>query len=85
MENLPCPPEIKNQCPIFDLEGECYEDRHHLYWPASEYSSRIEKQFRQLDSNKITICRWLHNTVHLVTLPPEKPTRNEMQRRINES
>ena len=65
-------------CPVFELEGECYEDRHHVYWPASQYGTRVERQFRQLDENKVLICRWIHNTIHGVALPPQKPTRNKM-------
>lgn len=80
---IPCPPEMRERCPIFELEGECYEDKHHLYWPSSDYNGRVDKEFRQLEVNKMDICRWLHNTLHAVALPPEKPTRSVMTGVIN--
>ena len=83
MERIPCPLKNSPDCPVFQQEGECYEDRHHKYWPASEYSTRTEKQFRTLGSNVVRICRFLHNTVHSVALPPEQPTVQEMRRAIN--
>lgn len=79
----PCPPEILQNCPVARLEGACYEDRHHVYWPASDYNGNIEKDFRQLEVNKVVVCRWLHNTVHALALPPEKPSLLVMQRSIN--
>ena len=83
-ERLPCPAEGTPICPIFVQEGECFEDKHHKYWPSNEYTSRTEKEFRQLEVNKITICRWLHNTIHAVALQPEHPTVAEMRKVINE-
>lgn len=83
MQNLPCPARNTEICPIFQQEGECYEDQHHVYWPANEYTTRTEKQFRQLQVNKIAACRWLHNTIHAVVLPPEHPSVPEMRKAIN--
>ena len=85
MERVPCQAANTEACPIFQQEGECYEDRHHKYWPSPDYSSRTEKQFRQLEVNKITICRWLHNTIHAVVLPPEHPSAIQMRKAINEA
>lgn len=82
--NVPCPPEMRDRCPIYEQEGECYEDKHHVYWPASEYNGRVDKEFRQLEVNKLTICRWLHNTIHALALPPEKPTRHDMREVIDD-
>lgn len=84
MENVPCPMANTENCPIFIQEGECYEDTHHIYWPSPDYASRIEKEFRQLEVNKVTVCRWIHNHLHSITLPPEHPTITEMRRKINE-
>lgn len=84
MERVPCPIANTPECPIFVQEGECYEDKHHKYWPSPEYTTRNEKEFRQLEINKVTICRWLHNTIHAVVLPPEKPTVNQMRKAIND-
>jgi hypothetical protein len=82
MERVPCPAANTPVCPIYQQEGECFEDRHHKYWPSDEYSSRTEKQFRQLEVNKVDICRWLHNTIHAVALPPEHPTVAVMRKAI---
>lgn len=84
MEREPCPPNMQERCPVFYQEGECYEDKHHKYWPAPEYRTKNEKKFRELEVNKIIICRWLHNTIHAVALPPEMPTPVQMKRAIHE-
>lgn len=84
MEGVPCPARDTEACPIFQHEGECYEDKHHIYWPSSEYTSRVEKQFRQLEVNKVMVCRWIHNHLHGITLPPARPTAAEMRKAINE-
>lgn len=73
-EVIPCPFANTEQCPIYELEGECYEDKHHLYWPSSEYTTSLEKRFRRLGENVVTICRYLHNTEHALTDKPEKPS-----------
>lgn len=84
MERVPCPAANTEECPVFVKEGGCYEDEHHKYWPSPNYSSRIEKKFKQLEVNKLTICRWLHNTIHAVVLPPEHPTVTQMREAIDE-
>jgi hypothetical protein len=83
MEKVPCPMRNTEHCPIFLQEGECYEDKHHVYWPSNEYTTRTEKQFRLLGSKTIEMCRFLHNTLHAIALPPEHPTVAEMRREIN--
>lgn len=82
-KHVPCPMRNTEACPIYLQEGECYEDDHHQYWPSNEYTSRTEKQFRTLGSHVVRMCRFIHNTLHAVTLPPEKPTVAEMKRAIN--
>lgn len=84
MERLPCSPERQRQCPIFQQEGECFEDTHHLFWPTSAYKTPIEKRFRRLDINKVEICRWLHNQEHGLNSSPKKPTVETMREIINE-
>ena len=85
MERFPCSPEDRENCRVFGLEGRCYEDVHHEYWPKSEYKTRIEREFRLLDENKILVCRALHNEIHARRRQSEKPSRNEMLRIINEA
>lgn len=85
MDHLPCPAANTDACPIYRQEGECYEDKHHKYWPASEYSTRTEKRFRQLESSKVVICRWIHNEIHSIVLPPEHPSITQMRKSVNEA
>lgn len=85
MENVPCPMRDTEHCPIYLQEGECYEDKHHIYWPSSEYTSRAEKQFRVLGSNIIQMCRFIHNTVHAVSPPPEMPSPAEMKAEVKKA
>lgn len=82
--HVPCPMRNTEACPIYLLEGECYEDDHHKYWPSNEYKTRTEKQFRTLGSNVIRMCRFIHNTLHATTLPPEHPTVREMKSAIEQ-
>jgi len=82
MEREPCPPDMQARCPVFYQEGECYEDKHHRYWPAPDYRTKNEKEFRELEVNKIIICRWLHNTLHARALPPAKPEVSFMKKAI---
>ena len=85
MEHFPCTPEQRANCPVLEAEGDCYEDVHHEYWPKSQYRTKIEREFRSLDENKILACRALHNEIHARRRASEKPSRNEMLRIINES
>lgn len=78
MERQPCPPEMRERCRVFESEGRCYEDVHHENWPRNDYKTEIEREFRELDSEKILICRALHNAIHARKRKSDKPTRNEM-------
>ena len=81
-ERFPCPADTIGHCPVFETEGECYEDRHHEYWPRSEYTTKVEREFRGLEVNQIVICRALHNGIHARRRRSEKPPRKEMLRAI---
>lgn len=83
-EHAPCPAESLGQCPVFEAEGECYEDTHHEYWPRSEYRTKVEREFRGLEVNQIEICRWLHNQIHAERRRSGKPSRKEMLNVIQE-
>ena len=78
MERLPCQPEMVNQCRVFLAEGACREDIHHEYWPKSEYTTEVQKKFRELEVNKIFICRALHNAIHAANHASDKPNRSTM-------
>jgi len=76
MEKLPC--INQNVCPLADTRRGCFEDVHHLYWPQNRYRTQLEKEFRELDENKVRICRAEHNELHDVR-PPEHPFHEEMR------
>lgn len=56
-----------------------YSDVHHGYHPASSYKTKLEKEFRELPINKERICRCIHNAIHALDPPPEKPSVQEMR------
>jgi hypothetical protein len=82
MERVPCQFEDTELCPVYQQEGECYEDRHHLYYPANEYKTPIEKRFRRLGVNVVEMCRALHNVEHAVWIRTPKPSRDFMAQTI---
>lgn len=84
MERVPCQFENTDTCPVFRVQGECYEDKHHLFYPRSEYRTSTERQFRNLGENAVKICRNLHNTEHHVFEIPDKPDVELMRMAIEE-
>lgn len=72
---MDCP--SRPDCKYFNTELGCHTDRHHIWNPASEYKTRIEKKFRALPFNVIELCRVEHETLHLAP-PPPKPPRSFM-------
>lgn len=76
MELIPC--ENEGACPVFEKEGRCRTDIHHTIFPRRNYKTKIEKKFRELDVNKVRICRLAHNALHATGIMPPKPTRDEM-------
>lgn len=79
MENFrPCPEPLRG-CQFVRP----YADDHHRFWPAHEYTSPLEKKFREADVNVVRgICRCIHNLEHLKR-PPEKPSADEMREVLN--
>jgi len=73
----------QEECPLFDTVDGCFENRHHLYYPAYEYKTPTEKRFRSLGKNVITVCRRVHNNLHATQEPPHKPSRDFMLREID--
>lgn len=73
-----CTPEQQGACPLQQTKRGCFEDTHHLAYPANQYQSKIEKQWRELPERKVEVCRWLHNNLHASGYFPEKPSREEM-------
>lgn len=82
-ESVPCPPELFENCRVFEEEGECYQDRHHKFWPRPDYTTAVERTFRGLEVNQLFICRALHNAIHATEAAPQKPTRKKMLDAIN--
>jgi hypothetical protein len=65
-------------CPLANTKRGCFEDIHHEFWPKRHYQTPLEKEFRELDENKVQMCRWEHEDLHRYEQPPEKPSREEM-------
>lgn len=83
-EDVPCPFLNTDQCPVYLQEGECYQDVHHLWYPANEYKTKIEKTFRRLGSQTVQMCRYLHNTEHAIWIRTKKPTVSFMREAITQ-
>lgn len=69
---FPCSPNP--ECPV---RGCPKVDTHHLKWPSTEYQSALEHTYRNLDENKVEMCRRLHDIEHTLP-PPDKPSQAEM-------
>jgi hypothetical protein len=57
-------------------------DVHHRYYYRRDYASGLSKVFRELEENKVLICRAEHEEIHATTPPPEHPSREEMLQAI---
>jgi hypothetical protein len=73
----PCP-NAGEGCPLFNSKAGCHTDIHHELWPAYQYSTPVERQFRELSENKVRMCRNEHNELHATEFPPHKPTLRDM-------
>lgn len=82
MERIPC--QNQDVCRLRDMPRGCFEDVHHLYYPRRDYTTSIEKRFRQLDENKVLICRALHDDEHALWEVPEKPDLELMKMAVTE-
>lgn len=85
IEGCPTPRE---DCPFFNMKPKrslkkqttngCHSDDHHLYYPARDYTTPLEKEFRQLPENRQQTCRWEHELIHLEDPAPRKPKAEQM-------
>lgn len=69
----PCSPNP--ECP-YAKKG-CLEDTHHSFYPSTDYQTTLEHVFRNLEENKIEVCRRMHDAIHAGP-DPAKPSRDEM-------
>lgn len=47
---------------------------HHIFWPSNLYRTPAERQFRELQINRVPMCEFEEQTLHRETEPPPKPT-----------
>lgn len=60
--------------------GDGVKDRHHRYWPKDQYTTPLERKFRNDPRNiDYDICRCMHELEHLKK-PPKKPSVAFMRR-----
>lgn len=81
MEHRPCNPT--EDCPLWDSRRGCREDVHHEFWPRQRYNG-VAKVFRELDENKVVMCRAEHEEIH-AHRPPEVPSLEVMHEAINQA
>jgi len=84
MSREACPNPNRAGCPWKERKGGCFADNHHLFWPASDYKTPLEKRFRWLPENQEQTCRMEHDEAHH-ELPPEKPSIEQMRQAIARS
>ena len=57
---------------------ECMMTTHHLYYPAKDYTTRIERFFREMPENKTRLSWCEHQELHATQEPPVKPSEGLM-------
>jgi hypothetical protein len=57
-------------------------NRHHLWWPRKDYQSPLERKFRGLSCHIVVMDVRAHQLLHILTAPPEKPSREDMKAAI---
>ena len=76
-------PDCYDGCKYFGTD-QAIITTHHLYYPACDYKTRVEKEFRNLEVNKIAICRAIHDEIHATETPPDKPDHQFMCEEVRE-
>lgn len=85
MEKKPCQNRNNESCRVFKSNGYCFEDVHHLYYPRAYYSNGVAQRFRELDENKVEICRAEHQDIHATERPPLRPSIEFMKEAIRKA
>ena len=81
---------MAERCPVTSLhcpyagKKTCIVTRHHLYWPARDYTSPVEHAFRNLPENIQMESRCDHDEIHRTELPPKKPQIEQMLRALSQ-
>jgi hypothetical protein len=68
-------PRANQACPQYNNKLGCVLVRHHLFYPKRDYQTSLEKHFRELPENKVSMCMGQENEVHRVEpYGPPKPS-----------
>lgn len=84
MEHIPCENVNTEACPVYRAVGECYEDEHHLFYPAKRYKGALKKEFRNLEDNKVLECRMLHQMEHALQPTVPMPSLDVMREAVRQ-
>jgi len=76
-------PNASESCKYWESKHGCRTNIHHEFYPACDYTTPIQKEFRELPENKEALCMYEHELKHRTETPPEMPTRDEMLMVIN--
>lgn len=76
-------PNASPECKYFESKHGCRTNIHHLYWPKRDYTTPIQREFRELPENKESLCMAEHDDKHRFESPPTMPSRDEMLVAIN--
>lgn len=76
-------PGADESCKYWDSKHGCRTNVHHKMWPKRDYTTPIEREFRELPENKERMCMQEHDLLHQTERPPQKPDRETMLLAIN--
>ena len=74
---------IKKCVAMYKKTGHVLMTVHHKWWPKCDYTTPLEKRFRDLPDEKEELCRGKHDPEHEKD-PPRKPSREYMQKKVEE-
>lgn len=57
-------------------------NRHHIWYPKRDYTTRLERRFRELPCGIVFLPVRTHNLLHALQAPPKNPSRFEMAEAI---
>lgn len=80
MERIPC--MNQDSCRLRDSRLGCREDVHHRVYPRRDYQKGVAREYRELDENKVRICRAEHDEIHATERPPARLSVEEMREAV---